>query len=77
MQCFSNSKVLEFQVESCLVISHTKLVLIPEDVKNSTKYWICKKAFEKDEVKVKYHDHVTGKYQGSPHQECNLNPQSK
>ena len=44
-----------------------------EDFKNSTKCWICKKVYEEREVKVKDHDHVTRKYQGSAHQECNLN----
>lgn len=29
---------------------------------NSTKYWICKKEYEEVELKVKDHDHVTGKY---------------
>ena len=24
-------------------------------------------------MKIKHHDHITGKYQGSVHQECNLN----
>ena len=32
-----------------------------------------KKPFEEGAVKVKDHDHVTGKYPGSAHQECNLN----
>lgn len=29
---------------------------------NSTKCWICKKPYEKDEVKAKDYDHITGKY---------------
>ena len=44
-----------------------------EDFNNSTKYWICKNAFEEGGVKVKVHDHVTGKYRELAHQECNLN----
>ena len=44
-----------------------------EDFKNPTKRWICKKIYEEVEVKVKDHNHVTGKYRGSAHQECNLN----
>ena len=44
-----------------------------EDFNNSTKCWICKKACEGGKVKVKDQDHVTGKYRGSAHQECNLN----
>ena len=34
---------------------------------------ICKKPFGKDDVKVRDHCHVTGKYRGSAHQDCNLN----
>ena len=41
------------------------LVMTKEDhkcFKNSTKCWICKKAYEEGKVKVKDHDHITGKY---------------
>ena len=44
-----------------------------EDFKNPFKCWICKKIYEEVEVKVKDHNHVTGKYRGSVRQECNLN----
>ena len=43
------------------------------DFNNSTKCWICKEAYEKHEVKVKDHDHVTTKCRGPTHQECSLN----
>ena len=33
---------------------------------------ISKKKYDEDEVKVKDHDHITGKYQVSGHQDCNL-----
>ena len=33
-----------------------------EDFKDSAKCWICKKAYEESEVKVKDHDHITGEY---------------
>ena len=36
-----------------------------EDFNNSTKCWICKKAYEEDEVKVKDHNHITGKFRES------------
>ena len=39
-----------------------------EDSKNSIKFWICKKVDERDEVKVKDHDYVTGKYKECAHQ---------
>ena len=52
--------------------------LLPKELRNSmkeliifkthcTKYWISKKAYEEEEVKVKDQDHITGKYQGSAH----------
>ena len=33
-----------------------------EDFKNSIQGWICKKTCKKGEVKVKDHDHFTGKH---------------
>ena len=33
-----------------------------EDFKNSIRCWICKKAYEEGEVRVKDHDHIIGKY---------------
>ena len=36
---------------------------------NSTKSWICKKVYEEGEVKVKDHNHITGKYRRSAYQE--------
>ena len=44
-----------------------------KDFKNFIKCWICKKAYEGGEVKVKDHNHITVKYWGSAYQECNLN----
>ena len=44
-----------------------------EDFNNSTKCWICKKAYEEDEVKVKDHNHITGKFRECKRQECKLN----
>ena len=43
-----------------------------EDFNNYTKFWVCKKAYDEGEVKVKDHDHVTEKYHRYTHQECNL-----
>ena len=31
------------------------------------------KAYDEGEVKLKDHDHITGKYRGSAYQKCNLN----
>ena len=35
--------------------------------------WFVKKTYEEDEVKVKDHDHDTGRSRRSVHQECILN----
>ena len=37
------------------------------DFNNSITCWICKKAYEEGEMKIKDHDHITGIYQGSAH----------
>ena len=52
------------------------LNMIKKDQENfcySTKCWICKKSYEKGDVKVKDHDHINKKYRGFAQQVCNLN----
>ena len=44
-----------------------------EDFKNSTKYWICDNDYVANDVKVRYYCHITGKYRGSAHRDCNIN----
>ena len=44
-----------------------------EDFENSTKFWICDNNYIDDDVKVKDHCHITGKYRGSAHKDCNIN----
>ena len=44
-----------------------------EDLKNSTKCWICKNTYEEEELEGKDHDHITRKYRESVYQECNVN----
>ena len=39
---------------------------------NSTKCWICDNTYVKDGVKVRDHCHITGKYRGSAHKDCNI-----
>ena len=64
--CF---KVIKTKFHITLVMTKKE----QEDFKNSAKCWICKKTYEEDEVEVKDYNHITGKYQESVHQECNLN----
>ena len=44
-----------------------------EDFENSTKYWICDNAHVDGDVKVRDHCHITVKYRGSKHRDCNIN----
>ena len=53
-----------------------ELVMTKEDneyFKNSTKCWICDNDYVDIDVKVRYHCHITGKYRGSAHRDCNIN----
>ena len=44
-----------------------------KDFKLSYKYWIWNKLFAEGDNKVRDHDHVTSKYLGSVHWDCNIN----
>ena len=44
-----------------------------EDFENSTKCLICDNAYFDGDVKVRDHCHITGKYRGSAHRDCNTN----
>ena len=44
-----------------------------EDFENSTKCWICDNDYIGNDVKVRYHYHITGKYRASAHRDCNIN----
>ena len=35
--------------------------------------WICKKLIDNDDEKVGVHCHVTGKFRGAAHWDCNIN----
>ena len=52
------------------------LVMSVEDetrFQSSNKCWICNKLFTDEDKKVRYYDHITGKYRGSAHSNCNIN----
>ena len=42
-----------------------------KDFENSTKRWICDNVYV-DDVKVRDHCHITEKYRGSAHRDCNI-----
>ena len=44
-----------------------------EDFENSTKCWICGNDYIDGDVKVSDHCHITKKYRGSAHRDCNVN----
>ena len=39
----------------------------------SNSCWICKKLIDNDDEKVRDHCHVTGKFRGAAHWNCNIN----
>ena len=47
-----------------------------EDFENSTKCWICGNDYVDNIIKVRDHCHITGKYRGSAHTDCNINVKS-
>ena len=56
--------------------SNKKLVMAKEDnedFKKSTKSWIWDNDYIDTNVKVRDHCHITGKYRGSSHKDCNIN----
>ena len=44
-----------------------------ENFKNSTKCGICDNDYVDNDAKVRDHCHITGKYRGSAHWDCNIN----
>ena len=44
-----------------------------EDLETSNKCWICDNVPVEDDVKVRDDCHITGKYTGSAHRDCNIN----
>ncbi|KAL9979619.1 hypothetical protein ACROYT_G017302 [Oculina patagonica] len=43
-----------------------------EEFQQANVCHICDKAYTNDDIRVRDHCHITGKYRGSAHQECNL-----
>ena len=44
-----------------------------EDFKSTTKCWICDNDYIDNDVKVRDHCHIAGKYRGSAQRYCNIN----
>jgi hypothetical protein len=60
-------KILDTQKK--MVITHQQ----EKEFQKASFCHICEKPFEKDDVKVRDHDHINGLYRGCSHQDCNLN----
>ena len=43
-----------------------------EEFKKAKECYICDKKYTEKDIRVRDHCHITGKYRGSTHQECNL-----
>ena len=43
-----------------------------KDFENSTKCWICDHTYVEGDVKVRHNCHITGKYSGPAHRDCNI-----
>ena len=54
-----------------------ELVMTEEDYENfenSSKCWICDNDYvNNNDLKVRDYCHITGKYRGSAHRDCNIN----
>ena len=52
-----------------------ELVMTKEDNEHfeNSKRWICDNDYADGDVNVRYHCHISGKYRGSGHRDCNIN----
>ena len=62
-------KVMEKHFNKNLIMSEKEEHLFQQ----SNSCWICKKLIDNDEEKVRDHCHVTGKFRGAAHWNCNIN----
>ena len=63
--------------EQCMsvLLNPRRLIMTADDTQRfqtAKECYLCRKAFREQEVKVRDHDHVTGKFRGAAHQVCNL-----
>ena len=62
-------KVMKKHFNKNLIMSEEEEHLFQQ----SNSCWICKKLIDNDEEKVRDHCHVTGKFRGAAHWDCNIN----
>ena len=75
---FINNIIKEIKYRSDVMKKHFNKEFVMtkednEDFKNSPKYWICDNTYVDDDIKVRDHCHITGKYKGSAHRDYNIN----
>ena len=46
--------------------------MMKERYQNSQDCWICNEKINSDKDKVRDHSHITGKFRGAAHNQCNL-----
>ena len=59
----------ESLIRSLLLLWLKKIIKMLRNLLNAA----FEKKYDKENVKVKDHCHITGKYKGSAHEECNIN----
>ena len=64
-------KVMKKHFNKNLIMSEKE----EEQFKSSNTCWICEKLIDDDDEKVRDHCHVTGKFRGAAHCNCNINLQ--
>ena len=62
-------KVMKEHFNKNLIMSEKEEHLFQQ----SNSCWICKKLIDNDDEKVRDHCHVTGKFRGAAHWDCNIN----
>jgi hypothetical protein len=68
---------LEMEKKGSYIVKYydKKMIISDEQETNflkSTHCHICSKKYKDDDIKVRDHDHITGLFRGSAHQQCNL-----
>ena len=62
-------KIIKDQFNKNLVMTEKEEYLFQE----SNNCWICKKLIDNEDEKVRDHCHITGKFRGAAHWDCNIN----
>ena len=62
-------KVIKKHFKKNLIMSEKEEHLLQQ----SNSCWICKRLIDNDDEKVRDHCHVTGKFRGAAHWNCNIN----